>query len=215
MRTAPRTKCSLIAIHTTLVLALTLLPLRAQEDKTKAADSSEVHRLFIEDQADRPNSKGLGMDWSRINERDRKRRERTHQLLAAGELKSAQDFHDAAYIFQHGDSPDDFLLAHVLATVAVAKGDGSSLYGGGLWIAAASLDRYLQSIKTCSEQQGSQVFGTQYGQVDSKPWTQGPYDRNLMPDALRVLFGVRPLSEQEKLLDEYNKSKPANPPTNH
>jgi hypothetical protein len=100
--------------------------------------------------------------------------------LPLGELRSSEDYHDAAFIFQHGTSPDDFLLAHVLATTAVSLGDAASR-----WIVAATLDRYLQSIKR------SQVFGTQYFQEDSpKPWTQESYDRDLLPDALRVIFGV-------------------------
>ncbi len=37
--------------------------------------------------------------------------------------------------------PDDYLLAHTLAMIAVAKGDE-----GSLWIGTATLDRYLQSV---------------------------------------------------------------------
>jgi hypothetical protein len=72
-------------------------------------------------------------------------------LLKQDALQSGADFHDAAFIFQHGDSPDDYLLAHMLAMAAVTKGDGR-----GRWIAVAMLDRYLQSIGQ------PQVFGTQY-----------------------------------------------------
>jgi hypothetical protein len=179
------------------------MPARAQADKKNAADSSEVHRLFIADQADRdntgPNGTATPDDWKRITARDRQRQERTHQLIAAGELKSADNYYDAAFIFQHGSGPDDFLLAHVLASVAVAKGNADAR-----WIAAATLDRYLHSIKR------GQIFGTQYDRDDNNPWTQEPYDRELVPDALRTVFGVPLLTEQQKTLDEtYNKSRPA------
>src|SRR5215475_10363694 len=126
------------------------------------------------------------------------RRTEAKSLLAAGELKTAQDFHDAAVIFQHGHNPDDYLLAH-LAIEAIAMGDASSK-----WIAAATLDRYLQSIGQ------KQVFGTQYTsksylfllqhkddpnaknspEAQQKGYTQEPLDRNLVPDDLRGDFCV-------------------------
>jgi len=82
---------------------------------------------------------------------DAARRKRAHQLLDECALRTGQDFGDAAIIFQHGTQPDDYLLAHVLAMIAVAKGDKN-----GREIAAVTLDRYLQSIGQ------SQIFGTQY-----------------------------------------------------
>ena len=82
---------------------------------------------------------------------DLARRKRVHKLLASGKLSTGPDFHDAAFIYQHGNEPDDYLLAHLLAMTSVAKGDLDSR-----WIAAATLDRYLQAIGQ------PQVFGTQY-----------------------------------------------------
>ena len=46
------------------------------------------------------------------------RRQRASQLLNQGVLQTGEDFHDAAFIFQHGDKADDCLLAHVLAMMA-------------------------------------------------------------------------------------------------
>lgn len=63
-------------------------------------------------------------------------------MLEAGALKTGEDFEDASVIFQHGDNPQDYLLAHVLAMAAMTKGDANAR-----WIAAATLDRYLQSVK--------------------------------------------------------------------
>src|SRR5438876_7541294 len=108
-----------------------------------SAISREVHKLYLEDQKDR--GVGVGgesLPWNKIEPRDRIRRIRIHELLSAGALQTAGDFHDAAFIYQHGQTPDDYLLAHVLATVAVQKGDSK-----GLWISAATLDRYLNSIR--------------------------------------------------------------------
>jgi len=125
--------------------------------------------------------------------------------MARGALKTAQDFHDAAFIFQHSVQTDqypptavasDYLLAHVLASVAVAKGDSKSL-----WISAASLDRYLQLIGQ------AQVFGTQYQSQDDHPYTQEPYNRTLIPDALRSVFCVPSLEQQKSNVADFNAGK--------
>lgn len=46
-------------------------------------------------------------------------------MLDKGEIKRAQDFADAAVLFQHGEIADDYLLAHVLAMEAVIRGNAS------------------------------------------------------------------------------------------
>lgn len=111
-------------------------------------------------------------------------------------LHTAVDFENAAFIFQHGDTADDYLLAHTLATIAVAKGRSSAL-----WIAAATLDRYLHKIGQ------SQIYGTQYMTHPDAPWTQSPYNTALIPDALREELGVPSISAQKKQLEQYNSSK--------
>src|SRR5260370_22701704 len=106
---------------------------------------SEIQRLYDEDQKDRDfgaNSTGSPEQRKRMSERDEVRRNRVRQLLDQGALKSGTDYRQAAFIFQHGSIPSDYLLAHCLAMVGVFRGDMDSR-----WIAAATLDRYLQSIK--------------------------------------------------------------------
>jgi hypothetical protein len=166
-----------------------LVPATAQD---KPGFNNNVHQLFLDDQKDR----GEGAEqlpWDKIAARDLERRSQVHRLLESGSLKTAEDFHDAAFIYQHGQSPDDYLLSHVLGTVAVAKGDATSL-----WISAASLDRYLQSINR------PQIFGTQYHSSNNSPTTQDPYDTNLVPDKLRAALCVPSLEQQQKNIGELN-----------
>ena len=103
-----------------------------------AASNSEMAAIFKADQADRSTHP---IDWKVVKPADEKRRARTEQLLDTGMLRSGDDLYDAAFIFQHGDAPNDFLKAHLLATMAIAKGQPDAP-----WIAAATLDRYLQEI---------------------------------------------------------------------
>jgi hypothetical protein len=120
-----------------------------------------MKRIFDEDQHARqawPN-----IDWPKVNKDDADRRAATMRLLNEGALHSGEDFEWAANVFQHGSEPSDFLLAHTLAIVAIRKG-----YSDGTWIAAATLDRYLQAIKQ------PQIYGTQFLNPDDKPTTQEP-----------------------------------------
>jgi hypothetical protein len=135
------------------------------------------------------------------------RRARVRELLEAGQLKTGGDFHDASLIFQHGETADDYLLAHVLAVEAVIKGDDRSK-----WMAAATLDRYLQLIKQ------PQVFGTQYPALEDKAKaapgsslfagrTQAPYNETLVPEAVRLDFCVPGLEQQKKNVATLNAGK--------
>ena len=153
----------------------------------EAVDSNpEMKRIYDEDQKDR--EPGVGkIDWTVVSKVDAARRELARKLLAGGSLHTGDDFERAAFVFQHGETPNDYLLAHTLAMVAVARGQG-----GALWIAAATLDRYLNSI------QQPQIYGTQFWFKENQPTTQEPYNRGLISDSLRQALGVPPQSAQEE-----------------
>jgi hypothetical protein len=125
--------------------------------QTNPPSASEIHQLYINDQTDRgvpfDGKKPTEITPEQMNANDIVRRQRASQLLNQGVLQTGEDFYDAAFIFQHGNKAEDYLLAHVLAMLAVSKGDPH-----GRWIAAATLDRYLQAIGQ------PQVFGTQYAE---------------------------------------------------
>ncbi|HWU78782.1 MAG TPA: hypothetical protein VN158_01805 [Caulobacter sp.] len=185
-------KCTLIALA---CLTLAASPVRGQEAGASTSNP-EMTRLYDEDQTDRL---GPGVtDWSKVGPRDDQRRAATRKLLEAGTLHTAADFSHAAFIFQHSGAPDDYLLAHTLAMVAVAKGDKKSL-----WIATATLDRYLQNIKQ------PQIYGTQFSRVDDAEMSQEPYNRGLISDALRGELGVPSLAKQVDQLKAVRAKYPA------
>jgi hypothetical protein len=94
----------------------------------------EMTAIFEADQADRRPAEGRAIDWAAVTPRDEARLARTLELLNAGALHSGDDFRHAAFILQHGGSPESYLLAHTLATIAAARGRPDAT-----WIAAASL----------------------------------------------------------------------------
>jgi len=167
-----------------------------------ASDNRDMTAIFNADQADRKNIGSV--DWSVVGPRDDARRSRTKALLDSGQLRTGTDFWHAAFVFQHGDKPDDFLLAHTLAVIAAARGRTDAT-----WIAAATLDRYLQWIGQ------KQIYGTQFVTPNGGHTTQEPYDRALVSDALREALGVPPIKAQEeqrkKFEAEFRGAKAAQP----
>jgi hypothetical protein len=152
----------------------------------------DMQRIYDEDQKPRQAANMSRADWATISKQDDERRTQVRGLLAKNALHSGKDFEQAAFIFQHGATPGDYLLAHTLAMIAVTRGNARAL-----WIATATLDRYLKAIKQ------PQIYGTQFNKSKDTPWTQEPYDRMLISDELRRQLGVPSQAAQEKQLEAY------------
>jgi len=152
-------------------------------DRPTVAPNAEMTAIFDEDQAARRDWPSLtAAQRAAVGVGDARRRKRTRVLLEAGQLRAGADFRRAAFVFQHGDAADDFLVAHTLALVALATGDPEAR-----WIAAATLDRYLTTIGK------PQIYGTQF---DNQLALREPYNRGLIPDDVRKALNVPTLSEQ-------------------
>lgn len=186
-----------------ILSALFLATAPATAQTTPLHSNAEMATMFAADQAVREHLKPERFkDMAFIRKMiadDAARRARTRVLLDTGNLTTPEDYYAAAFVFQHGDQPEDYLLAHSLAIVAAAGGvkDAS-------WIAAATLDRYLQTIGQ------KQIYGTQWQARQGQQLTRDPYDRALVPDALRTALGVPVLAMQDKrLADMQPKPAPA------
>ncbi len=180
--------CAAVAAATVLGL-----PVLAAAQDAAPADNAEMAAIYAADQAVRQADPAMFRDRAFVeamNAGDAARRQRSRALLGAGALQTGEDYRAAAFVFQHGSTPDDYLLAHVLAMTGVAKGSPRAA-----WIAAATLDRYLQSIGR------DQIYGTQTRFENGGEPTLEPYDRALLPDAVRAAAGVRALAEQEPRLE--------------
>ncbi len=184
----------------TVVLLLAVGGATAQTPPTPAAENNpEMDRIYAQDQKARENfNKMSGAQLKQMSAGDAQRRARVRQLLAARALHTGKDFEHASFVFQHGDTANDILMAHILAMVAMARGEI-----GAKWIAAATLDRYLQRKDT------PQVFGTQYGWKGEGPhkWNQAPYDREFLSDALRSEFCVSSYADQQLNVKALNEGK--------
>lgn len=160
------------------------------EKEYLASVNQELYELFRADQADRRGD----IDWNEVGPRDARRRERALEMVEAGLLKARDDFIHAAFIFQHGSDSASYKLAHELAMEAVEL---DSTATRARWIAAASKDRYLQSVGK------PQIYGTQARMIDGL-WTLEPIDTTVVSDTERAWWGVRTLAEQRKWVDGLN-----------
>jgi hypothetical protein len=150
-------------------------------------DSGELRRLHDEDQADRSPSEGKPVDWRIVGPRDHARLVRVKELFAANRFRTANDYYHAAMILQHGEAPEDYLLAHEFCVVAIIKGKNDK---DTRWLAASSEDRFLMNIGR------PQRFATQFRWADDGPVELYQVDR-AVTDELRRLMGAHSLAEAE------------------
>jgi hypothetical protein len=167
------------------------------DHRTPSSIHAELAAILADDQKDREDWLNLSPDgWKGLTERDRQRRGRVRQILDQGLLSDREDYFNAALVLQHGEEPADFLMAHVLATIAGFKG-----LEDGKWLSAATLDRFLHKIDR------PQLFGTDYQSRDHGPWTQEPYDTSV-PDSVRAEYNAHSRQEQADKLEELNGGPP-------
>lgn len=172
-----------------MILALAA-PALAQDADVAVADNPNMAAIYAADQAVRQDVAAIlagGREAAlRIYAQDAVRRQEVKALLDAGELRTATDFYSAALVYQHGDTAEDYLMSHTLAVAALGEGSTESP-----WLAAATLDRYLQKIGQ------PQIYGTQTMVRQGQPPTREPFDHALIPDSIRRVLGVSTRAAEE------------------
>ena len=160
------------------------------QDAAPVEDNPEMAAILAADQAVRQDLAAVlagGREGAlRIHAADAVRRQQVRALLDAGALRTATDLYSAALVFQHGDTAEDYLLAHTLAVAALGEGSTASP-----WLAAATLDRYLQKVGQ------PQIYGTQTLMRRGEPPTREPFDHALVPDSIRSVLGVSTRAAEE------------------
>jgi hypothetical protein len=194
-----------------LILCLTNNPLFCQDVANTAAAptvpklpdvNAQLLQLVIQDQWDRGNDMFSGKQVKvpvnlNVAERDEQRHAEVRKILAEGKISTAREYFFAALIFQQSSTVADLLFAHVLAVTAMTKGNTNAR-----WMAAATLDRYLWSVKQ------PQAFGTQFQKGADGKWTMEPYDRGAVSDDIRKSWCVVSLAEQEGILKVFQNGGP-------
>jgi hypothetical protein len=175
----------------------------AADDRSSAAlpASAELENIYRDDQADRSTSDHKPIDWSVVGPRDTQRRTRVLEIYRAGGLKAGKDFFHAAMVLQHGHEPEDFLLCHELCVTAIFihGTEKADWVAGAKWLAAASEDRFLQSIGR------KQRFGTQYRTIDPDPtWHLGEIEDGVS-DEMRKAWNTPSITEARAREEQMNR----------
>jgi hypothetical protein len=193
---------AILVLSTTLqTVAQTVPPPNSAKSQSVSESSAEMKQIFLQDQYDRGNNpyskpgepEPKALPGTEMRRNDDARGTRVKELLQQGLLHTGTDYYRAAMVFQHSGNPEGTLRAHVLAEVALSKGEAPAL-----WLAAATLDRYLAQIKQ------KQIFGTQFHSLprtdETKPilFLQDDLDPAIVSDPLRGEFCVKPFVKQEQ-----------------
>ncbi|MBS1708753.1 MAG: hypothetical protein JSS65_08540 [Armatimonadetes bacterium] len=161
----------------------------AAATKAKAGTSNpEIKKIVDADQAAR------NFDFSKVTTKqmeemakgDVARLARIKEIVASGALTTADDFDNAALVFQHGVVFEDYAMAHELSVCALLLGKRTAS-----WLAGASYDRMLVNVGI------PQRFATQYGNANGGPIKLQRYETRAINDTERKLI-VRVTLEQAK-----------------
>lgn len=139
--------------------------LKRMEERSTSGKCWEDPELSEIRDADQDDRRTTPIDWARVNARDTERRTRVIELLRQGRVRTAQDYENAALVFQHGDTLADYEQARALAYEGAKRGSRSAL-----WLAAAAWDRWL--VKAGHPQR----FGTQFRCPKGAPCEVLPLD---------------------------------------
>jgi hypothetical protein len=181
-----------------LILILTNVSCSQKSGKPKTdfdnsiTNNIELTKIYELDQSDRQTDK---IDGRTIYKRDSIRQVRVYQLLDSNKVRTSQDYHNAAMIFQHGRDSVAYGKAVELIKKSIELDSTSSK-----WLLAAAIDRYLLSKNE------PQIYGTQYQkkEIDS-PWKLGEIDTTKITDKQRIEFGVETLAEQKEKVKKLNR----------
>ena len=151
-----------------------------------------LYAIYQQDQADRMTRP---IDWNAVSVRDSLRRVEVGTILLAGGAVTADDLYHAAMVFQHGETPESFLLANQLVREAVRLDSTQDL---ARQMIAMTYDRYLWNVGR------PQVYGTQFQMNAEGLWTFEPFDPTIVTDAQRIAAGSLPLAAKYEWLEGRN-----------
>lgn len=178
----------------TLLIFLCLVSCNdVQKQTTEITDNQELTLIYQADQADRKVDK---INWDVILERDQTRRKRVQELLDSNQVRTSEDYHHAAMIFQHGMDTVASSMAVKLMRKAIELDSTINK-----WLLAAAVDRHLM------RKGEPQIYGTQFTRKNGEPWSLYKIDTTVISDKERLAFGVRTLTEQQEQVKRLNRKK--------
>ncbi len=155
----------------------------------------ELEALFQADQGERANHPDVGTtEYLALRERDAARRKRLQEIVTSEGLEELDDYYNAAWVLNHGETVEEIWQAHTLAEKAAELG-----LRRARWLAAATYDRWLMY------QGKPQKYGTQIVPDGKRQrvWDVDPETS----DAERAEWDVPSLAEMERRAEEVTRKE--------
>lgn len=169
-------------MKSTSIAIIIILSLSALASFTQTTDNPELGVLYKADQTDRTSE---DIDWSVVSVNDSLREARIYELLDSNKVQTANDYSNAAMIFQHGRDSVAYGMAVKLMRKAI-KLDSTK----NKWLLAAAIDRELMSRNK------PQIYGTQYITSPDGDMKLYKIDTTIISDEERIEYGVETLAQQ-------------------
>ena len=185
--------------HVLLILVSVLVSCTSKQEKTNTeteeqiADNAELIEIYQKDQSDRQTD---NIDWSVVSKRDSLRQKRVYELWDSSKVRTSEDYHNAAMVFQHGGDSIAYGMAVKLMRKSIELDSTANK-----WLLAAAIDRDLLSRNK------PQIYGTQYQKMGDEPWKLGEIDTTQITDAERIEYGVETLDQQREKVKKMNSKK--------
>lgn len=158
-----------------------------------SARSQELKQIVNNDQLDRKLPPTNVNGWDNLLKNDLKRRKRVAEIFAEGCFSKAEDYANAALVFQHGEVAEHFFQTFLWANKAVELGMGSQKR-----LAALGADRYLVNLNK------KQLFASQASKKNSANcWCLEPTEKNFS-DTLRKAYSGKSYKEALDWVDQLN-----------
>jgi hypothetical protein len=187
---------ALCAVFLVVTLSACATLEQSVEPANKKQSNVEMHAIRVADQADRVGGAN-GIDWSLVATRDKERIARTKEIVAAGGLRTAEDFFDAALVYQHGSEIDDIRMAYSLASVSASIDPEAT---NAKWLTAAAWDRIMMRLNK------PQWHGTQFKRSNTAgaQWALYDIDESAVTEDERKRLNVPSLAEQRERAKRMN-----------
>lgn len=186
-------------INVLLILILVSISCKSKLEKSNTetekqlTDNIELIEIYQNDQSNRQTD---NVDWSVVSKRDSLRRKRVYELLDSSKVRTSNDYHNAAMVFQHGGDSVAYGMAVKLMRKSIELDSTANK-----WLLAAAIDRNLLSRNK------PQIYGTQYQKMGDEPWKLGDIDTTQITDAERIEYGVETLAQQREKVKRMNSKK--------
>jgi hypothetical protein len=123
--------------------------------------------------------------WAAAAKADAERRVEVLAMLKQGSIRTSLDYENAALIMQHGTQPNDYRLAHSLATIAATLDPDSRF---ARWLQTATWDRLhhsLGKLQWYGTQKQRDPASGQLKELPSEPDISDEHRQNLNKPAVR------------------------------